>query len=137
MRISMRGRHTASPAARSRYADSSARRVAAGVSTRRTISLSISSTRTRAYGERTGSGGFGDFAPGAQEVLHQLRRHLHPGPVFGRILELLEVVQAARLVDAVHRRDEPHRPLRIGVEMLARGIRRDVDHVAGFPLVAL
>src|SRR6266545_2717127 len=42
MRMSMRGRQTASPAARSRYADSSARRTAPGVRTRRTTSLSIS-----------------------------------------------------------------------------------------------
>src|SRR5882672_10344029 len=42
MRMSMRGLQTASPEARSRYADSSALRTAAGVSTRRTTSLSMS-----------------------------------------------------------------------------------------------
>src|SRR3970040_2211420 len=35
------------------------------------------------------------------------------GVVLGRVLDLLEVVQAGILVDAVDRRDQPHRPARI------------------------
>src|SRR5947209_7380659 len=46
-----------------------------------------------------------------QELLHQLRRHLHVRAVLGRVLQLLEVVQAGVLEDAVHRRDEAHGPL--------------------------
>src|SRR5258708_13971327 len=68
-------------------------------------------------------------APG-QELLHQLGRDRDAGAVLGRVLDLLEVVQAARLVDAVHGRDEAHRLLRIGVEVLAGGIGRDVGPVA-------
>src|SRR5512140_1849834 len=43
MRMSIRGRHTPSPLARSRYASSSASRAIAGVSTSRTTALSIRS----------------------------------------------------------------------------------------------
>src|ERR1043165_2295254 len=48
-----------------------------------------------------------------EELLPQLGRARHAGPVFRRVLELLEVVEAARLVDAVHRGDEPHGPVGI------------------------
>src|ERR1051325_685280 len=56
-----------------------------------------------------------------EELLDQLRRDLHVRAVLGRVLELLEVVEARVLEDAVHRGDEAHRALRIRVEVLARG----------------
>src|SRR5215472_11181404 len=56
--------------------------------------------------------------------------------VLRRVLELLEVVQAAIPVDAIDRRDQAHWPCRVGVEVLVNGVRRDVDHVPRFPLVA-
>src|SRR5690349_1316693 len=75
--------------------------------------------------------------PAREELLHQLRRDRHAGAVLGRVLELLEVVQPRRLEDPVHGADEAHRALRVRVEVLARGVGRDVDHVARLPLVAL
>src|ERR1700678_1767955 len=59
------------------------------------------------------------------------------GIVFRRVFDLLEVVQAAILVDAIRRADEAGRPRRVGVEVLADRVGRNVDHVAGFPLEAL
>src|SRR5687767_10862731 len=38
------------------------------------------------------------------------------------VLQLLEIVQAAVLVDAVDCGDEPHRPARVRVEMLVDGV---------------
>ena len=59
------------------------------------------------------------------------------GIVFRRILDLLEIVEAAVLVDAVGAGDEPRRPPRIGIEMLVDRARRNVDDVARLPIVAL
>src|SRR5689334_19046840 len=57
--------------------------------------------------------------------------------VFRRILELLEIVETARLEDAVHDRDEPHRLVGAGVEVLMDRVWRNVDDVPCFPFVAL
>src|SRR5712692_4475052 len=75
---------------------------------------------------------------GPPEVfLHQLCGEDYARIVFGAVLELLEVVQPAGLVDPVGRRDEARRLVGAGVEMLVDGVRRDVDDVACLPLVAL
>src|SRR4029453_14126479 len=59
------------------------------------------------------------------------------GIVFRRILDLLEIVQAAILVDAVGARDQPRRARGIRVEVLMNRARGDVDYVPRFPLEAL
>jgi hypothetical protein len=75
--------------------------------------------------------------PGGEIVPHQLGRQHDIGIVFRRILDLLEIVQAAILVDAVGARDQPRRPRGIRVEVLMNRARGDVDDVARFPLETL
>src|SRR6516165_8489146 len=75
--------------------------------------------------------------PRGEIVLHQLGRQHDVGIVFRRILNLLEIVQAAILVDAVGAGDQPRRPRRIGVEVLMNRARRNVDDVARLPFEAL
>src|SRR6266571_8483071 len=98
MRMSMRGRQTASPAARSRYADSSARRTAAGVSTRRTISLSMSRvTGVPSHPPRRAS-----YAPLYDDLVVEFR-------------------PALALIDEEHRVDDFQRaPIERGVDLPAR-----------------
>ena len=59
------------------------------------------------------------------------------GVVFRRVLDLLQIVQPALLEDAVDGRDQPQRPLRVGIEMLVDRVRRHVDDVARLVLEAL
>jgi hypothetical protein len=72
---------------------------------------------------------------GLEILLHQLGGDL--GVVFRRVLDLLEVIEAGILVDAVDAGDQPRRALRIGVEVLVDGAGGNVDDVAGFPFVTL
>src|SRR5580704_2710363 len=75
--------------------------------------------------------------PAFEIIPHQFRREHHFRIVFRRVLDLLEIVEAGILVDAVGAGDQPRRPCRIAVEMLMDGARRDIDDVARFPFVAL
>src|SRR5260370_41924897 len=59
-------------------------------------------------------------------LLYELGAEHHFRIVLGGVLDLLEVVQPAVLVDPVDRRDQPHRLLRARVEMLMNGVRRYV-----------
>src|ERR1051325_210405 len=78
----------------------------------------------------------GPATPG-QILSHELGRQRDARIVLGRILDLLEIVQAAVLVDAVGAGDQPRRPLWIAVEMLVDRAGRNVDHVARLPLESL
>src|SRR6185436_11643458 len=69
-----------------------------------------------------------------QVRVDDLRVQLHARVVFRRVLDLLEVVQPARLEDAVDDRDQAHRPVGARVEVLVDRVRRHVDHVARLPL---
>src|SRR5436190_19178130 len=73
---------------------------------------------------------FANWHAPAQIRVHTLRVEFHRRVVFRRVLELLEVVQAARLEDAVHDRNEPYRLVGARVEVLMNGVGRDVDDVA-------
>src|SRR5690348_17677714 len=83
---------------------------------------------------RSGGGSGGPFH---QIAFYQLGSQRDARIVFGRVVELLEIVEAAVFVDAVGAGDQPRRPLRIAVEMLMDGAGRNVDDVARLPLEAL
>src|SRR6266850_7714936 len=68
---------------------------------------------------------------------NQLRGKSDGRIVLRRVLELLQVVQPAGLVDPVGGRDQARGLVGAGIEMLMDGVRRDVDDVARLPLVAL
>src|SRR5438045_2378599 len=65
---------------------------------------------------------FANWHAPAQIRVHTLRVEFHRRVVFRRVLELLEVVQAARLEDAVHDRDEAYRLVGARVEVLMNGV---------------
>ena len=46
--------------------------------------------------------------------INQLRSYHHVGPVFGRVLDLLDVIQPEFAIDAVDCGDEADRPFRVG-----------------------
>src|SRR5882672_10650592 len=75
--------------------------------------------------------------PALQVFLDELGGEHDLGVVLGGVLELLQIVQPAVLVDPVDRRDQPHGLLPARVEMLMDGVRRNVDHVPRLPLPAL
>src|SRR5262249_39009255 len=79
----------------------------------------------------------GPAATPRQILAHEVRRQRDARVVLGRILELLEIVQPAVLVDPVGAGYQPRRQLRIAVEMLMDRAGRDVDDVARLPLVTL
>src|ERR1700693_6404693 len=60
----------------------------------------------------------------AQVALHHLRRQDDGGIVLGRVLDLLEVIQATRLEDAIDDRDDADRLLRAGIEVLVDRVGR-------------
>src|SRR5882724_12321468 len=68
---------------------------------------------------------------------NQLRGQSDGRVVLRRVLELLEIVQPAGLVDPVGGRDQARGLVGAGIEMLMDGVRRYVDDVACLPLVAL
>ena len=53
------------------------------------------------------------------------------------ILNLLQVIQTAIFKNAVDGRNQTYWTIGIGIEMLVNGIWWNVDHITGFPLVAL
>src|SRR6267154_79044 len=73
------------------------------------------------------SGGLPDLS--FDVFLDQLGSEQHLGVVLRSVLDLLQVVQPAVLVDPVDRRDQPYRLVRCGVEMLVDRVGRYVDHV--------
>src|SRR5258706_6008886 len=75
--------------------------------------------------------------PALQVFLDELGGEHDLGVVLGSVLELLQIVQPAILVDPVDRRDQPHGLLRARVEMLMDGVGRNIDHVPRLPLPAL
>src|SRR5258706_13280619 len=68
---------------------------------------------------------------------NQLRGQSDGRVVLRRVLELLEIVQPAGLVNPVGGRDQARGLVCAGIEMLMEGVRRYVDDAAGLPLVAL
>src|SRR5258707_9931547 len=81
------------------------------------------------------SGGLPDLS--LEVFLDELGREHDLGVVLGSVLELLQIVQPAVLVDPVDRRDQAHRLVRCRVEMLMDGVWRDVGSVPRLPLPAL
>src|SRR5262249_60393396 len=77
------------------------------------------------------SSGFLD--PALQIAPDELPGEHDLGIVFGRVLDLLEVIQPAEAVDAIDRGNQPYRALRIGVEVLMVGVGGEVDQGAGVP----
>src|SRR5215467_11731590 len=74
---------------------------------------------------------------GREILSHQLRGEHDAGIVLRRVLDLLEIVQAGILVDAVGARDQPRRPLAVRIEVLVDGAGWNVDDVARLPFAAL
>src|SRR5260221_10766990 len=70
-------------------------------------------------------------------LLDEIRVEHDLGVVLRSVLQLLEVVQSAILVNAVGGGDESRGTLWIRVEMLVDRVGWNVDHVPRFPLVAL
>src|SRR5258705_4701364 len=71
----------------------------------------------------------GGGAGAAQVAFDAVRRQYHCRVVLRRILDLFQVIQSARLEDAVDDRDEARGLVGTGVEVLVDGVVPDVDDV--------
>src|SRR5437660_12178892 len=69
----------------------------------------------------------GLLGPAPKIFLDELGVEHRLGVVLRSVLDLLQIVQPAVLVDPVDRRDQPHRLLRNSVTLLVYRVRRHVD----------